>query len=502
MKYSILPRKYRTRAIVSAFLLIAIFVAVILRMREPARAAVLPEKAAAATDRAMGSSGGTLLKSGALAIEVSLSEKNGAARLVVLPFVDGKPAAKNVSVAGSVKRYDGTRQTLRFTADASARFTSTEAIARPHVFDATIALTTGTADAGARSASFTFSQADGAIALNAEQIKTSGIEMSRAGPAQVTNRIRLPGEIRLDEDHTAHVVPRVAGIVERVDVSIGQTVKQGQLLAVISSPDLADRRSELLAAQRRLSAARTTYDRERSLWRERISAEQDYLQAQTQLREAEIAAQNARQKLAALDATSGASASALNRYELRAPFAGTVVEKHVVAGEAVAADANVFVLSDLSSVWAEMAVPAQRLNDVRVGREATVSASAFDSSATGRIAFVGALLGEATRTAPARVVLPNPGGAWRPGMFVDVAVDAGAQDVAVAVRADALLEIDGAPSVFVLSSKGFVAQPVQTGRRDAQTVEIVSGLQTGQQYAAANAFVLKAELGKGSAEEH
>jgi membrane fusion protein, heavy metal efflux system len=497
MKISTLPHKYRTGAMISAFILFAIAVAVLLRVREPARAAVPPDKVTAETGRAIGSNGGTLLKSGALAIEVSMSEKGGEARLVVSPLVDGKVVTKDVSVTGSVKRYDGTRQTLRFTADASARFTSIETIARPHVFDAAIAVT-----AGRRSASFNFPQTDGAIALSAEQIKTSRIEISRAGPAQVINRIRLPGEIRLDEDHTAHVVPRVAGIVERVDVSIGQTVKQGQLLAVISSPDLADRRSELLAAQRRLSAARTTYERERSLWQERISADQDYLQAQTQLREAEIAAQNARQKLAALDATPGASASALNRYELRAPFAGTVVEKHVVAGEAVAADANVFVLSDLSSVWAEMAVPAQRLNDVRVGREATVSASAFDSSANGRIAFVGALLGEATRTAPARVVLPNPGGAWRPGMFVDVAVDAGAQDVAVAVRADALLDIDGTPSVFVQSPKGFVAQPVQTGRRDAQTVEIVSGLQPGQQYAAANAFVLKAELGKGSAEEH
>jgi membrane fusion protein, heavy metal efflux system len=502
MKNSISTRQYRTGAMISAFILIAIVVAVILRMREPARAAVLSENVAAATDRTTGNHGGTLLKSGALAIEVSMSEKDGDARLVVFPFVDGKAVTRDVSVTGSVKRYDGTRQMLRFTTDASARFTSTEAIAKPHVFDATIAVTAGAKGADSRSASFAFSQADGAIALNAEQIKTSRIEIARASPAQVINRIRLPGEIKLDEDHTAHVVPRVAGIVERVDVSIGQTVRQGQLLAVISSPDLADRRSEWLAAQRRLSAARTTYERERSLWQERISAEQDYLQAQTQLREAEIAAQNARQKLAALDATSGASASALNRYELRAPFAGTVIEKHVVAGEAVAADANVFVLSDLSSVWAEMAVPAQRLNDVRVGREVTVSASAFDSSASGRIAFVGALLGEATRTAPARVVLPNPGGAWRPGMFVDVDVDAGAQDVPVAVRADALLDIDGAPSVFVLSPKGFVAQPVQTGRRDAQTIEIVAGVQPGQQYAAANAFVLKAELGKGSAEEH
>lgn len=122
------------------------------------------------------------------------------------------------------------------------------------------------------------------------------------GPASIATSFQLPGEIKFNEDRTAHVVPRVAGIVERVAVSIGQRVEQGQLLAVIASTDLADRRSELLSAERRLQAARTSYARERTLWEERISAEQDYLQAQVQLREAEIAAQNARQKLAALNA--------------------------------------------------------------------------------------------------------------------------------------------------------------------------------------------------------
>jgi cobalt-zinc-cadmium efflux system membrane fusion protein len=311
----------------------------------------------------------------------------------------------------------------------------------------------------------------------------------------------LPGEIRFNEDRTAHVVPRVAGIVERVAVSIGQHVAQGQLLAVIASSDLADRRSELLTAERRLSAARVSYEREKTLWLERISAEQDYLQAQVQLRETDIAVQNARQKLAALNAPAPAVSGALNRYELRAPFAGTIVEKHVTPGEAIAADANVFVLSDLSTIWAEMAVPAQRLNDVRVGREASVSATAFESKASGPIAYVGSLLGEQTRTAPARVVLPNPEGTWRPGMFVNVSVDAGRQAVPVAIASDALQDIDGSPVIFVQSPKGFVAQAVETGRRDSQVTEIVKGLKTGQHYASANSFVLKAELGKSSAEE-
>jgi cobalt-zinc-cadmium efflux system membrane fusion protein len=440
-----------------------------------------------------GQHGGSVLKNGALAAEIVLSEKPGDARLVVYPFVGGKPSAQGVTVSGTMTRYDGSKEPLQFVA-AGQKFTSTQPIAKPHVFDTVINLKWRE-----QSASFSFSRADGAVTLSAQQLKAARIGLARAGPAQIITSFQLPGEIKFNEDRTAHVVPRVAGIVERVPVSIGEKVEKGQLLAVIASTDLADRRSELLTAERRLSAARTSYQREKTLWQERISAEQDYLQAQVQLREAEIATQNARQKLSALNAP--ASAGALNRYDLRAPFTGTIVEKHVTPGEAIAADANVFVISDLSSVWAEMAVPAQRLNDVRVGREATVSATAFESKSSGPIAYVGALLGEQTRTAPARVVLPNPDGAWRPGMFVNVSVNAGRQSVPIAVASDALQDIDGTQAVFVQSLKGFAAQAVETGRRDERVVEVIKGLKPGQQYVASNSFVLKAELGKGSAEE-
>jgi cobalt-zinc-cadmium efflux system membrane fusion protein len=494
------PRRSRHVAwIVAALLLLAaLAAAVYARVRgnddESPGTAPGTTPVARATSSAVGQNGGTVRINGPLAVEIVLSETPAGARLAVYPFYKGKLATRNVSVAGSLQRQDGAREALRFAASTPG-FTSVEPIGKPHVFDATIDVTVE-----GHAASFQFSRADGAIPLSDAQMQRSGIEVARAGPAQIVDTVRLPGEIRLNEDRTAHIVPRVAGVIERVAVSIGQSVEPGQLLAIVASPELAERRSEWLAAQRRLDAARVTYRREKSLWQERISAEQDYLQAQTQLREAEIAAQSARQKLAALNAP--ATASALNRYELRAPFAGTIVEKHVAPGEAVAADANLFTLADLSSVWAEMAVPAQRLNEVRVGSNATVSANAFESTARGRVAFVGALLGEQTRTAPARVVLSNPGGTWRPGMFVEVAVDVSAQQVPVAVRADALYDIDGAPAVFALWRQGFVAQPVKTGKRDAQSVEILAGLQAGQRYAAQNAYVLKAELEKGSADEH
>ena len=473
---------------------VALAVYTLTRITPNAEGAPGAVEASASASASPGQHGGTVFRHGALTVEVVLSEKPGDARLVVYPLVDGKLADKDLSVSGSITRYDGSVQPLQF-ASAAQKLMSTDPIAKPHVFDAFIQVKWRE-----QSASFVFSRADGALALNAAQIEAAQVRLERVGPARILTTFQLPGEIRFNEDRTAHVVPRVAGIVERVNVSVGEKVAKGQVLAVIASTDLADRRSELLSAERRLAAARTSYAREKTLWQERISAEQDYLQAQVVLREAEIATQNARAKLAALNAPP--SAGALNRYELRAPFAGTLVEKHATPGEAIAADAKLFVLSDLSSVWAEMAVPAQRLNDVRVGREATVSATAFDSTSSGPVAYVGALLGEQTRTAPARVVLPNPDGAWRPGMFVNVSVDAGKQSVPLAVASDALQEIDGAPAVFVQSPKGFVAQAVETGRRDEKVVEVVKGLRPGQRYAATNSFVLKAELGKGSGEEH
>lgn len=340
---------------------------------------------------------------------------------------------------------------------------------------------------------------DETIVLTDAQIQSAGIGIDKATPARIRTSSQLPGEIRFNEDRTAHVVPRLTGVVESVPANLGQPVKRGQVLAVIASTGLSELRSELLAAQRRLALARSTYTREKQLWQEKISAEQDYLAAQQTLREAEIAVANAQQKLVALGASATGTGS-LNRYEIRAPFDGIVVEKHIALGEAVKEDASIFTLSDLSSVWAEIVVPAKDLNVVRVGEKVVVRATAFDSTAEGQISYVGALLGQDTRTAKARVTLPNPKMAWRLGLFVNVDVVSGETEVPVSVLADAVQTVEDKPVVFVRVKDGFTAQPVKLGRADGKRVEVIDGLAAGTAYAASGSFVLKAELGKGSAE--
>jgi cobalt-zinc-cadmium efflux system membrane fusion protein len=440
-----------------------------------------------------GSHGGQLYTKGDFDLEIVLAEDAGEARFVVYLSSQGKPLPPtSAKVSATLTRPDGETQEIAFVPD-QGMLKSTTAIAEPHVFEAKIA-----AQTGKESFVFPFSKEEGKVELTDAQIKGSGVTVQTAGAARIQSALQLPGEIGFNEDRTAHVVPRVAGVVEAVSANLGQVVKKGTVLAVISSTSLSEQRSELLAAQKRLEFARTTYVREKKLWEEKISAQQDYLQAEQQLREADIAAQNAKQKLIALGASNSEGGS-LSRFEIRAPFDGAIVEKHITLGETVKEDANIFVVSDLSTVWANVVVPAKDIEKVRVGVTAVVTTTSSDSKTSGKVSYVGSLIGEQTRSANARVVLQNPQMAWRPGLYVNVELTADQTDVPVAVAAEAIQSINDKPVVFMRVADGFVAQPVTIGRSNGKQVEIVKGLKPGASYAATGSFVIKAELGKGSA---
>lgn len=333
------------------------------------------------------------------------------------------------------------------------------------------------------------------IVLSEAQIVAANIKLQKAQAATIRSVLVLPGEVQFNADRTAHVVPRFAGLVQSVAADLGQQVKKGQVLAVLLSAELAEQRSTLLATQKRLALAQRTYAREKTLWQEKISAAQDYWEAQQAMQEADIAVQSAAQKLRALGAASAVNGD-LDRYEIRAPFDGVVVAKHIALGEAVAEDTGIFTLSDLSSVWVEVAVPPKDLNMVRVGEQAVVRTTAFASSASGTIAYVGALLGTQTRTATARVSLKNPEGSWRPGLFVNVEIVANETQVPIAVANEAIHQMEEQAIVFVRNADGFIAQPVATGRSDNSHTEIIKGLSPGVAYAADGSFVIKSEIGK------
>jgi len=344
-------------------------------------------------------------------------------------------------------------------------------------------------------------EASDVVALRDDQIQKERIEVSQAQAADIHSVISLPGEIKLNDERTAHLVPRVGGIVDNVMVSIGQRVKRGQVLATISSTQLSDLRADWRTQQQRVELARANVAREQRLFEQRVSPEVDLLQARQALFEAELAATNARQKLQALGAPT--SASALNLYEMRAPFDGVIVEKHLSQGEAVKEDAQVITLSDLSKVWAEIQITSKDLPSVRVGTPVQIQSTASSAKTTGEIRQVGALIGEQTRTATALVVLNNPDLSWQPGLYVNVSVETGQRRVPVAVQSSAIHEVEGKNVVFVRVPGGFKVQPITAGSTDGSLTEVTQGVAAGDAYATTNSFVLKAEIGKSGAEhEH
>jgi cobalt-zinc-cadmium efflux system membrane fusion protein len=451
--------------------------------------------------QAQGPHGGDLFINGEFELEILLSEEEGEPRFRIYQFNQHKlllPAADQVSLL--LTRPNGQQQHIDFAPEKDF-LQSIQTIEEPHVFEANV-----TARHDNQALQFSWVKEEGKIALTDHQIEETGITTQTAGAAHIKSVVTLPGEIRFNEDMTSHVVPRLAGVVESVSANLGQQVKKGQVLAVIASTALSEQRSELLSAQKRLELARTTFAREKHLWEAKISAEQDYLQARQAMREAEIAVHNAQHKLMALGASPTVSVNSgtlLNRYEIRAPFDGMVVEKHIALGEAVKEDASIFTISDLSSVWAEIIVSAKDLNVVRVGKKVTIKATAFDSTASGIVSYVGALMGEQTRTAKARVTLANPQMAWRPGLFITVELVAKETEVPVAVSSDAIQTINDKPTIFIRVPGGFIAQPITTGLSDGKVTEIVAGLMPGTEYAVNGSFVIKSEQGKaGASHEH
>jgi len=199
---------------------------------------------------------------------------------------------------------------------------------------------------------------------------------------------------------------------------------------------------------------------------------------------------------AEINALANGNDSDLTHYYIRAPFDGVVVRKHLSLGEWVKEDAEIYIIADLSTVWVDITVYAKDLDSVRLGQEASVSTDSNTLTGVGRVSYVGPLVGEDSRTAKARLVLPNSEGRWRPGMFAKVELVQHNESPPTVVRSEAIQTYRDRPCVFVQHDDQYEACPVTIGSTDGKFTEIVKGLSAGERYVSKNSYVLKAELGK------
>ena len=192
------------------------------------------------------------------------------------------------------------------------------------------------------------------------------------------------------------------------------------------------------------------------------------------------------------------SNQSLTTYELKAPIDGTVIDRDGTLGEFAAEARPLFTIADLSTMWIDFAVYRRDFAKVRLGDAVSIDVEDGGPPIEAKIDYVSPIGASDTQSSIARAVVPNDG-RLRPGLFVDGRVVLSAKPVDVAVRTSALQTLEGKTVVFVRDGDTFAAREVELGGRDADWVEVTFGLLAGDVYAAKNSFVVKAEIGKGSA---
>jgi cobalt-zinc-cadmium efflux system membrane fusion protein len=309
----------------------------------------------------------------------------------------------------------------------------------------------------------------------------------------VAGAIELSGTIEGDPQGVQVVSASVGGRLVSLTGNLGQSVGRGEPLAIIESREAASLKAEVEAAGARAALAQSNLRREQRLFAERVSPEQDLVAARTAATEASIALRLARQQLSA----TGSGGGALNRIAVRSPIAGQIIARSATLGQAVAADAELFRVANLSKVTvATSLVPADA---GRVKPGARVEVTAARRRQEGRVTFVSPVLDETTRLVPVIVALDNTGGTWRVGETVNVSILVPASgDRSIAVPSAAVQMIEDKPFVFVRTPTGFRATPVTLGRTNGGQVSVTSGLTGSERIASTNSFTLKAELGKGA----
>ncbi len=357
---------------------------------------------------------------------------------------------------------------------------------------------------------------EGLINMPPERIAAQEIEVASVRKGTLARVLTVPGTITLDPGRVARVPARVVGTVTQMRKRLGDTVTQGEVVAVLDSREVADAKSEYLTASVTFDLQKTLFERAQILWAKRITTEQRYLQARATFLEAELKLDLARQKLSALkldplevaktakqESAAASGVSSLREYQIRSLIGGRVIERKVDVGSLVGSQGDptdLYTIADLSGVWLELAVPIADLDMIAEG-QAVAIASLKDSGkrGEGRIIFISPLVDPNTRSARVTAEIDNKTLIWRPGAVVTAGIVIKEEPVKLCVPRAALQTMDGESVVFVRTQGGFERRDVTVGMSDENTVEITSGLSAGEEVAVTNTFLLKAELGKGEA---
>ncbi len=333
-----------------------------------------------------------------------------------------------------------------------------------------------------------------ALEMDAARIQAAGIVLAPVGSGSLSAEIVAQGTVVGTPQGEAVLAARADGVITRVSLRLGDSVRAGQTVALIESREASTIAAERATAQARLTAARQALAREQRLFDAQITARQDLEAAQTVMAEAEAEARR----------TSSAAAAARVSGDGRStgvvsPINGRVTESNATLGAFVTAGSELFHVANAGQIEIQASVSAEDAGRIAPGDRASITLPEGEVQATVRSITPG--VNAESRAATVLLNVAGVGG-LRPGQAIAVRIytrDAGTTG-GLSVPEEAIQTVEGREVVFVRTAEGFTAAPVIVGQRSAGRAQITSGLTAGQVVATRNAFLLKAALGAGEVE--
>lgn len=333
--------------------------------------------------------------------------------------------------------------------------------------------------------------------------RKANIVARRADPGPAGSTVHAVGELRFHLNRLVRITPLTGGIVRRVHVDLGQKVKHGQVLAELSSPEIAEAKAELLRAAAEEDVASELLARERDLFKQELIADQRLRDVEARHTIARASLRAAEQRLLDLGFDRQTIERVVTEEEtssflpLKAPFAGTVIERDAVVGNVVAMGDALFSVTDLSVLWLSLAVSERDVVRLRVGQPLVIRSQALQRNVTGEITWISSQINERTRMAEVRAEVANPDGSLRAGMFVDADIAVGESAASLLVPRDTVHRFGGQPFVFVrLEGDLYELRRVETAPAAQNLTAVTAGLTEVDQVAVEQSYLLKSEFQK------
>jgi membrane fusion protein, heavy metal efflux system len=322
---------------------------------------------------------------------------------------------------------------------------------------------------------------------SADSAALVGVETALATVGTMPEGIECYAELVFNQNRLAQIAAPVGGIIQEVLVDLGSRVEEKQAVLRIWSATIAEAVAKAVLSHQSL-------ERERKLRAERVTSEKDLQEAEATHR---TACQQAR-TFGFSEAEIGAMCEKPQEsvmLEVRAPFAGEIVERTAVRGALVEAGKSLFTVADRSTMWAMLTIPESALGRVKAGQSVELNVESLPGRTfTGKLTWIGAEVDEKSRMAHARAEVANPEGALKARMFTKARILTRSAERAVIVPSSAICTVHGKPFVFVkLADDLFEARAVSTGVKVDGRLAVLAGLKAQEVVVVNHGFALKSQ---------